>query len=214
MYENIVNALKNNNIDCKVAKDRKEALSLVKDMLFKGAVIANGGSVSVIEAGILDLVKNGDYEYVDRNKPGITPKEQLEVYMKTHGADFYFCSTNALTESGELINVDGFSNRISSILFGPKKVIMIVGKNKIVKDVKEGFLRIKKTAAPLNCERLGIDSPCRKLGHCISLQKSDNPDITDGCDIDRRICRNYLVSAKQMVKDRICVVLVDENLGY
>ena len=214
MYENIVNALKNNNIDCKIAKDKTEAQSIVKDMLFSGAVIANGGSVSVMQAGIFDLVKNGDYEYVDRNKPGITPEEQLEVYKKTHEADFYFCSTNALTENGELINVDGFSNRISSILFGPKKVIMIVGKNKIVKDVKEGFLRIKKTAAPLNCERLGIDSPCRKLGHCISLQKSDNPDITDGCDIDRRICRNYLVSAKQMVKDRICVVLVDENLGY
>ena len=214
MYENIVKALKNNNIDCKVAKDKNEAISLVKDMLFKGAVIANGGSVSVTQAGIFDLLKSGDYEYIDRNKPGITPEEQLEVYNKTHEADFYFCSTNALTENGELINVDGFSNRISSILFGPKKVIMIVGKNKIVKDVKDGFLRIKKTAAPLNCERLNIDSPCRKLGHCISLQKSDNPDITDGCNIDRRICRNYLVSAKQMIKDRICVILVDENLGY
>ena len=214
MYENIVKALKNNNIDCKVAKDKKEALLIVKDMLFNGAVIANGGSISVAQTGVFDLVKNGDYIFVDRNKPGITPEEQLDVYKKTHEADFYFCSTNALTENGELINVDGFSNRISSILFGPKKVVMIVGKNKIVKNVNEGFLRIKKIAAPLNCERLGIDSPCRKLGHCISLQKSDNPDITDGCNISRRICRNYLVSAKQMIKDRICVILVDEKLGY
>ena len=214
MYENIVKALTENNIDCKVAKDGKEALSVVKDMLFKGAVIANGGSVSATQIGVFELVKSGDYEYIDRNKPGITPQEQMEVYRKTYAADFYFCSTNALTENGELINVDGFSNRISAILFGPKKVVMIVGKNKIVKDVKEGFLRIKKVAAPLNCERLKIDSPCRKLGHCISLQKSDNPDITDGCSIERRICRNYLVSAKQMIKDRICVILVDEDLGY
>ncbi len=214
MYENIVKALRNNNIDCKVAKDKSEAISIVKDMLFKGAVISNGGTVTLSETGILDLIKNGEYNYLDRNRDGITKEEQFDIYRQTANADFFFCSTNALTENGELVNVDGFSNRISSILFGPKKVIMIVGKNKIVKDVKDGFLRIKKTAAPLNCERLDIDSPCRKLGHCVSLENSDNPDITDGCNIERRICRNYLVSAKQMIKDRICVILVDENLGY
>lgn len=214
MYESIAKALEKNNIECKIAKDKAEALEIVKGMLFKGAVISNGGTVTLTETGVLDLIKNGDYTYLDRSKDGITREEQFDIYRQTANADFFFCSSNALTQNGELINVDGLSNRISSILFGPKKVVMIVGKNKIVKDVNEGFLRIKRIAAPLNCERLNLDTPCRKLGHCVSLEKSSNPSITDGCSIDRRICGNYLVSAKQMIKDRICVILVDENLGY
>ncbi|MCQ2455231.1 MAG: lactate utilization protein [Clostridia bacterium] len=214
MYENIVKALNKNNIECKIAKTKEDALEIVKSMLFKGAVVSNGGSISAVETGVFELLKNGDYNYLDRSKSGITKEEQSEVYKKTSGADFYFCSANALTENGELINVDGNSNRISAIAFGPEKVIMIVGKNKIVKDVDEGLLRVKKIAAPKNCERLNIDNPCRKLGHCISLEKSENPAMTDGCDCERRICRNYLISAKQMQKDRICVILVDENLGY
>ena len=112
------------------------------------------------------------------------------------------------------MNVDGFSNRISSIAFGPKKVIMIVGVNKIVKDVKEGLLRVKKIAAPKNCVRLKLDNPCVKLGKCVSLFKSDDPDMCDGCDKETRICCNYLISAKQREKGRITVVFVNEELGY
>ena len=127
---------------------------------------------------------------------------------------FIFCSSNAVAQNGELVNVDGFSNRISAIAFGPKRVIMVVGKNKLVKDVNEAFIRIKKIAAPKNCVRLGIDSPCAKLGHCVSLLKTETPAMTDGCDNQRRICRNYLVSSKQNTKDRIIVLCVNENLGY
>lgn len=214
MYENIVDALNKNNIDCVVVDNKEQALKKVEEMLFEGAVISNGGSVSVNEIGVFDLIKNGNYNYLDRSRTGITADEQFEVYKQTVGADFYFCSSNAITENGELINVDGNANRISAIEFGPKKVIMIVGKNKIVKDVDEGFLRVKKIAAPLNCERLKIDNPCRKLGHCISLQKNDNPNMTDGCNCENRICRNYLISAKQKDKGRICVVLVNEDLGF
>ena len=98
--------------------------------------------------------------------------------------------------------------------FGPKKVIMVVGINKIVPDVNEGFLRIKREVAPKNCVRLGIDSPCAKLGHCISLEKSDSPNITDGCAIAGRICCSYIVNAHQRIKDRITVILCGEPLGY
>lgn len=214
MYENIVESLNKNNIECKLARTKEDALNIVKEMLFEGATIACGGSVSAKETGVFDLISNGHYNFADRNKKGITNDEQLSVFKETVGADFYFCSTNALTENGELINVDGNSNRISAIAFGPKKVIMIVGKNKIVKDVNEGFLRVKKYAAPLNCERLKIDNPCRKLGHCVSLLKSENPAMTDGCESKTRICRNYLISAMQKEKGRITVILVDDNLGY
>lgn len=213
-YNLLFNNLKNNNILPIFANSKEEVKNIVEDLLFEGASVSNGGSVSIAQCGIFDLLKSGKYNYYDRNKEGITQEEKFEVYKKVVGCDFYFCSSNAITKNGELINVDGNSNRISAISFGPKKVIMIVGKNKLVNDVKEGLLRIKKTAAPKNCERLNIDNPCRKLGHCISLTKSDDPSMTEGCNCETRICRNYLISSKQMEKDRIILVFVDENLGY
>ena len=166
------------------------------------------------ESGVWDLINSNEYNFLDRSRKGITEAEQLEAFKAAIGCDFFFCSTNALTENGELVNVDGFCNRISSIAFGPKKVIMVVGVNKIVKDVNEGFLRIKQVASPKNCVRLGIDSPCAKLGHCVSLEKSDNPNMTDGCSFAHRICCSYLVNAHQRIKDRITVILCNESLGY
>ena len=170
--------------------------------------------MSVIECGIDRLLRNECYNFMDRSREGITPAEQQECFKASVGADFFFCSTNAITENGELVNVDGLANRISSIAFGPKKVVMIVGKNKIVPDLKEAFLRVKKIAAPKNCVRLGKNTPCAKLGHCVSLLDNPNPDFSDGCECDERICCDYMISAMQRHKDRIIVILVNEDLGY
>ncbi len=167
-----------------------------------------------MESGVWDVINKPCYNLYDRNKAGITEEERGNIFKEVIGCDFYFCSANALTKKGELLNVDGFSNRISAIAFGPKKVIMVVGKNKLVKDLNEAFLRIKRVAAPKNCVRLGIDNPCAKLGHCISLLNNDNPDFTDGCQNPRRICVNYLVCGPQREKGRITVILCDEDLGY
>ena len=212
--ETVISALKNNRIECIYAPEKKDVKGIVKELLFKGAVITTGGSVSVKESGVLSLISSGEYEFFDRNREGITEEERLEAYRQTIGSDFYFCSANAVTEKGELINVDGNGNRVAAISFGPKKVIMIVGCNKIVKDTNEGFLRIKNQAAPKNCQRLGIKTPCSKIGHCASLEFSGSPGITDGCDFSRRICSQYLISGKQMNKDRITVILCGEELGY
>ncbi len=186
----------------------------IKEMLFDNCIITAGGSMSLKESGVWELISAPQYNFADRSRAGITPQEQQEAFKTAIGCDFFFCSTNAITENGELINVDGFCNRISSIAFGPKKVIMVVGANKIVKNVEEGLLRIKRVAAPKNCVRLGIDSPCAKLGHCASLEKSDNPYITDGCAQAGRICCNYLISGYQREKNRITVILCGEELGY
>lgn len=212
--EKVIENLRKNNIDVIHCAKKEEISTIVEDMLFDGAKIANGGSVSVKESGVLDVINKPCYQFFDRNRQGITPEEQQEVFKEVIGCDFYFCSANAVTENGELLNVDGFSNRISAIAFGPKKVIMVVGKNKIVKDLKEAFLRVKTIAAPKNCVRLGIDNPCAKLGHCISLLNNDNPDFAYGCQSPRRICVNYLISGPQREKGRITVILCDEDLGY
>lgn len=207
----VITALEKNNMQGIYVPCINSISGVVEKLLFDGATISAGGSVSLKESGVWELINKPCYNFLDRNRVGITKEE---VYKSTVGADFYFCSTNALTENGELINVDGFCNRISSICFGPKKVIMVVGANKIVKNTEQGLLRVKQIAAPKNCQRLGIDSPCAKLGHCISLEKNDSPDITDGCSCERRICCSYLVSGYQRIKDRITVIICGEELGY
>ncbi len=212
--ENVINALKRNNINVISCKTKEEIPQIVEGMLFEGAKISSGGSVSLVESGVWDVINNPCYNFYNRNKPGITPEEQQQVFKEVVGCDFYFCSANAVTKKGELLNVDGFCNRISAIAFGPKKVIMVVGKNKIVENLNDAFLRVKKVAAPKNCVRLGIDNPCAKLGHCVSLLNSDNPDFADGCSNPRRICVNYLISGMQRNNGRMTVILCDEDLGY
>lgn len=206
--------LEKNKIQPLFAETKEDAVKLVKDMLFDGCVITWGGSMSVIECGIDKLLRDEKYCFMDRGRAGITPEEQQECFKASIGADFFFCSANAITEKGEIVNVDGLANRISSIAFGPKKVVMIVGVNKIVYDLKEAFLRVKKIAAPKNCVRLNKNTPCAKLGHCVSLVNNDNPDFADGCNSDDRICCDYMVSAMQRQSNRLTVILVDENLGY
>lgn len=217
MTEQIQKLFKNlekNKMQPIFAENSAEAIKIIEDMLFDGCVITAGGSMSLHESGVWQLINDKKYNFLDRSRKGITPDEQQECFKAAIGADFFFCSANAITENGELLNVDGFANRISSIAFGPKKVIMVVGVNKIVPDLKSAFLRVKKIAAPKNCVRLNIDNPCAKLGHCVSLLNNPDPDFAHGCNKDTRICCDYLVSALQRQKDRITVILVNESLGY
>lgn len=206
--------LERNNISAFYADNSAEVCEKVKEMLFDGAVITAGGSVSLKESGVWDIMCSEKYKFYDRTKLGLSEEERLDTFRAAIGCDFFFCSSNAVTENGELVNVDGTANRISSIAFGPKRVVMVVGVNKIVKDVKEGLLRVKRTAAPKNTVRLNLPAPCNRLGHCVSLEKSECPDMTDGCCGESRICCDYLISAKQRTKGRITVIFCGENLGY
>ncbi len=212
--EKLFKNLEKNKMQPLYAETKEDAVKLVKDMLFDGCVITAGGSMSLAESGVWQLINDKKYNFLDRSRAGITHEEQQECFKASIGADFFFCSANAVTEDGELLNVDGFANRISSIAFGPKKAIMIVGKNKIVPDLKAAFLRVKKIAAPKNCVRLNKNTPCAKLGHCVSLLNNPDPDFADGCNCDDRICCDYMISAMQRQKDRITVIIVNENLGY
>lgn len=212
--EKLFKNLQKNKMQPYFAETKEYAKNLVRDILFDGAIITWGGSMSVIECGIDEILRDKKYRFMDRGRTGITAQEQQECFKASIGADFFFCSSNAVTENGELVNVDGLANRISSIAFGPKKVVMIVGVNKLVPNLKEAFLRVKKVAAPKNCVRLNKNTPCAKLGHCVSLLGSDSPDFADGCQSDDRICCDYMISATQRQKDRIIVILVNEDLGY
>ena len=204
--------LKKNNMETFVVKTREEARALALSMIPEGAVCASGGSVTLKECGIIEAIKAGNYTYLDRNDPALTAEEKEEMVMRAQCCDVYLSSSNAITEDGELYNVDGNSNRVSNLLFGPKSVIIVAGTNKIVKDLDEAVVRVKTIAAQLNCKRLNCDTYCAKAGKCISLVQGGN--MPKGCNSDGRICVNFTVMARQRKKDRVKVILVEEALGY
>lgn len=203
--------LRKNNMDFYYAPTKADVRDIVKSLLKKGDTITHGGSVSMAECGINELISSPEYNYMDRTK--VPPEEIKDFYRKSFFADVYISSANAITEDGVLYNVDGNSNRIAAIAYGPESVIIIAGYNKIVRNLEQAEIRVKSEAAPPNCVRLGIDSYCANEGECISLAKSDR-QIYDGCKGDGRICCNYLISAQQRHKGRIKVIIVGEELGY
>ena len=144
--------------------------------------------------------------------PDLTQEQKEEAMRAAFSADFYLASANAITEDGELYNVDGNSNRVAALLYGAKNVIVVAGVNKLVKNLDEAVLRVKTIAAPKNAARLSCNTPCAKLGHCISLER--NGGMTDGCKTPARICANFTVMAYQRHASRTKVILVDESLGY
>ncbi len=209
--EKTAKALIANNMEAYIVDSKEEAAQKVKSLINKGDVIASGGSVTLKECGIMDIVCSDDYNYLDRNS--VAPENVKEIYRKSFSADVYLSSANAITENGELYNVDGNSNRVAAIAYGPDSVIIVAGYNKIVRNLDEAANRVKKVAAPANTVRLGCETYCSKSGECASFTK-DCFDMTTGCSSDARICCNFLISAKQRHKNRIKVILVAESLGY
>lgn len=210
--EKVMKALEKNNMQPFYVDNKEQVCETVEKLLNDGDAVSCGGSMSLAESGVADLLKCGKYRFLDRSK-ATTPEETRNIYKETFDVDAYFCSSNAITENGELYNVDGNCNRVASILFGPKSVIMIVGINKIVADLDEAQRRVKEIAAPMNAKRLNCNTYCRETGHCVALD-SETCEIPSGCAGDARICCNYVISARQRIKNRIKVILVGESLGY
>ena len=210
--EKTMEALRSNRMDVHYVKTAEEAKALALSLIPEGSSCASGGSVTLAETGIIDALKNGNYNYIDRMIPGLTQEEKEEAMRAAFHADYYLASANAITEDGELYNVDGNSNRVAALLYGAKNVIIVAGTNKLVKDLDEAVLRVKTVAAPKNAARLSCNTPCAKLGHCISLER--NGGMTDGCKTPARICANFTVMAYQRHVDRVKVILVGESLGY
>lgn len=189
-------ALSSHGFETAFVESKEEALVLVKVLVEKNSKTSSGGSVTLKECGIEDYLKKETKYSV----------EKTDVYT----SEFFLSSVNALTENGEIYEVDGRGNRTSAILYGPEKVILVVGKNKIVKDLDEAVKRVKREAAPPNAIRLSRDTPCSKTGECIL----SNGDFASGCYSDECICSSALIIRRQHAKDRITVIIVGEDLGY
>lgn len=208
--DRVMENLRKNNMEPYFVEKISHVVPLVESLINEGDTVTVGGSQSLFESGVIELLRSGKYNFLDRGRQGLTRQEVEEIYRKAFFADVYLCSSNAVTESGELYNVDGNSNRVAAVLFGPKSVIMVVGYNKIVKDIDEAVRRVKTFAAPANCIRLSSDTYCLQKGECMGIEG----DIADGCGCEDRICCNYVISARQRIKGRIKVIIVGEPLGY
>ncbi len=201
-----------NNMEAFFVETKEDALKKALSFLNDGDTVSVGGSVTLSEIGLLDALKSGKYNYLDRYTAS-SPAEMHEIFRKSFLADAYITSSNAVTENGELFNVDGNGNRVAALLYGPQKVIVIIGKNKIVKDLDAALQRVKTIAAPLNAKRLNRDTYCARTGRCVTLDNGNAADMTCGCRSQDRICRDYITMGEQ-TPDRIKIIIVNENLGY
>lgn len=198
-----IKALENNNMNGYYVKSREELFSKIDEIVKENALVTCGGSTTLFEAGVIDYLRKSDrYEFMDRYKEGITEVDIVRMYKKAFTSDAYFSSTNAITEAGELYNVDGTGNRVAAMLYGPEKVIVICGVNKIVNDIDAAIERNKQFAAPINAKRLNRNTPCAKVGYCMECKSED------------RICNEYTIIRRQKLKDRLHVIFLNEELGY
>lgn len=201
-----------NNMNAVYAEDREDALKLVKQLVREGMKTASGGSATLKECGIIDYLKEKT-EYIDRYA-FTEPEERRKAELAAFDTDYYLLSANAITEHGEIYEVDGNGNRVSALLFGPRKVIIIAGINKIVPSLRAAVERVKHTASPANCIRLGLDTFCAKTGVCVQNNFDENNLMCDKDCGDASICADTVILKRQRRKDRITVIIVGENLGY
>lgn len=194
--------LQKNNMEAYLVKDEKDLLEKLKSLIKEGGTVSVGGSMTLFETGVIDFLRNGKYNFMDRYKDGITPMELKDIYRKTFLCDYYITSSNAVTESGELYNVDGNGNRVAAMIYGPDQVIVIIGANKIVSNLNAAIERVKYNAAPANTKRLNLNTPCTKVGYCVD------------CKSDGRICNDYVLIKRENVKGRVKVIILNKDLGY
>lgn len=195
-------ALKKNGFDAVYVKTGAEALALVAKHFKQGMTVGFGGSMTVRGIGVQDSAKAAGCELLDHNAPGLSPEVKTSILKRQLTSDLFVSGSNAVTLEGEIVNVDGTGNRVAALSFGPTKTIVVVGVNKIVRDLDEAFAHIESWAAPMNNKRLDKPNPCVKAGVCMD------------CDGDTRICRVYQILRKRPSGTDFTVLVVGEELGF
>jgi len=198
LAERVINGLQSRNMTGYYARTKEEALRTALKLIPEGSSISMGGAMSVHEIGLSEAVKTDKYNFIDRD----ATEDKRAAMLAGYDADIFLSSCNAMTEDGILINIDGNANRVSCIAQGPKKVIFIVGMNKVCIDVDAALKRARNVAAPINAQRFGLSTPCTKTGSCMNCKSPDT------------ICCQFLITRFSRHKDRIHVILVGEDLGF
>ncbi len=194
----VIKGLNSRNMTGYYAPDKEAALAKALELIPEGSTVTMGGAASAAEIGLVDAVKSGNYNYIDRD----AMEDKRAAVLAGFDADVYLASANAITNDGIMVNIDGNANRVASIAFGPKKVVFIVGMNKVCNDLDGAMKRARNVAAPANAQRFGLATPCCKTGACLDCKSPDT------------ICCQFLITRFSRHKDRIHVILVNDNLGY
>jgi len=199
-------ALEGNNFEVYLAENAAEAHKIVLDEILPKLTpksIAWGGSLTFGATGLYEVLKQRpELEVIDTYDRTIPPEEMLERRRRALLVDLFITGTNALTETGELVNLDMIGNRVAAIVFGPKQVIVLVGRNKLATDLDDAMFRVKNYAAPVNAMRLDKKTPCVETSYC------------EDCKSPDRICNAWSIVEKSFPKGRIKVILINESLGF
>ncbi len=199
LAQKVIKGLASRNMTGYYAATRAEALQTALSLIEEGNSVTMGGAMSAIEIGLVDAVKEGPYNFIDRNEW----EDKRAAMLAAYDADVFLASVNAMTDDGVLVNIDGNANRVSAIAQGPKKVIFIVGMNKVCgSDVDSALKRARNVAAPINTQRFGLSTPCSKTGACANCKSPDT------------ICCQFLITRYSRHTGRIHVILVNDNLGF
>ena len=197
LAETVIKGLQSRNMSGYYAASKEEALKQALELIPAESTISMGGCMSAYEIGLINALESGNYHYLDRSK--MEPREGL---LAAYDSDIFLSSTNAITNDGILVNIDGNSNRVSCIAQGPKKVIFIVGMNKVCADLDSAMKRARNVAAPINAQRFDIKTPCKETGKCFDCKSPDT------------ICCQFLITRYSRHTGRIHVILVNDDLGF
>jgi len=198
LAQKVIKGLESRNMSGYYAATKEEALKKALELIPEGSSVTMGGAMSAHEIGLVEAVKNRNYNFIDRD----AAEDKRAAMLAAYDADVFLSSANAMTEDGVIVNIDGNSNRVSAIAQGPKKVLFIVGMNKICDDVDGAMKRARNVAAPINAQRFGLSTPCAKTGSCMNCKSPDT------------ICCQFLITGFSRHEGRIHVILVNDNLGF
>ena len=198
LAQKVIKGLASRNMTGYYAEDREAALAQALALIPEGSSVTMGGAMSAHEIGLVEALKAGNYNFIDRDAYA----DKRAAMLMAYDADVFLASANAITEDGVLVNIDGNSNRVSAIAQGPKKVVFIVGMNKVCSDVDGAMKRARNVAAPINAQRFGLNTPCARTGACMDCKSPDT------------ICCQFLITRFSRHKDRIHVILVNDSLGF
>ena len=201
LAKTIIKNLQRRHIEGFYYATAEEAVKKVSELIEDGSSVTWGGTMTVRDLGIPQVLKDrGTLEVLDRDLVE-TPEEKQEMYLRAFSADVYLSSANAISEDGVIVNIDGNGNRVAAITWGPKKVIFVIGLNKVAQTVEAALARVRSTASPINAARFDIKTPCQVDGTCHNCNSTDS------------IC-NYVHFLRNSPRGRHTVVLIGENLGY
>ena len=198
LAQTVIKGLESRNMTGHYAESREAALALALSLIGEGSSVTMGGCTSALEIGLADALKNGNYRFIDRD----AYEDKRAAMLAAYDADVFLTSANAMSSDGVIVNIDGNANRVSAIAQGPKRVIFIVGMNKICGDTDSALKRAREVAAPINAQRFGLNTPCTKKGTCFNCKSPDT------------ICCQFLITRYSRHAGRIHVILVNDSLGF